>query len=61
MVLLTFIMYQKIVIKPAWVGLNVAVCHLHMQKKKQTEEKAKVVAAVWETFLNATLTIWQQG
>ena len=31
------------------------------QRKNWTEEKAKVVAAVWGTFLNATLAIQQQG
>ena len=30
------------------------------EPKKQTEEKAKVVAAVWGTYLNATLAIPQQ-
>ena len=34
--------------------------HNHRRRIK-TEEKAKVVAAVWGTYLNATLTIYQQG
>ena len=34
---------------------------LMLQKKKQTEEKAKVVAAVLGTNLNAALAIQQQG
>ena len=31
------------------------------QKKNQTEEKAKVVAADWGTYLNATQSILPQG
>ena len=32
-----------------------------MQKKNETEENAKVVAAVLGTYLNFTLAIYQQG